>query len=312
MGTFMFCVLALTYNAQLHSPQSNHSFPASWSSFLASEHEDELLAEWSRMVQRHPQAIVSAMDAPIRSVKKSSRPPALTLMWWRLTRLLFSAEALPIDAAGGKHRGHRLTIARRYVNNFMLSSHVQLPLARLAKSTTALRCAEVGDGHFLRQFLNKWCAHKYSIDIKDPKADVLMDLTSPNFSLPGVSRGHYHAIVMNEVLEHILQPVRALTTLAQLLAPGGVLITTTPYLMGYHANPNDYFRYTPSSMRAMLTQAGLRPMALQAYGNWLAVTGYSAGFAADEVSPELMDAPDWRERASRPFELTVATVSYRP
>ena len=207
-----------------------------------------------------------------------------------------------------------MTIIRRYVNEFMRSPDVQRPVAALAAATAStggLRCAEVGDGHFLATFLGKLCKHRYSIDIKDSKADVRMDLTAPDYSLPGVTRGHYHAIVINEVLEHISQPVTALTTLKELLAPGGVLITTTPFLMAYHANPDDYLRYTKSGVRSILSQAGLQVGTVRSYGNFLALLGFNAGFGADEVQPKELDAPDWSER-DRPYDLDIASVSFKP
>ena len=206
-----------------------------------------------------------------------------------------------------------MTIIRRYVNEFMRSPDVQRPVAALAAATAStggLRCAEVGDGHFLATFLGKLCKHRYSIDIKDSKADVRMDLTAPDYSLPGVTRGHYHAIVINEVLEHISQPVTALTTLKELLAPGGVLITTTPFLMAYHANPDDYLRYTKSGVRSILSQAGLQVGTVRSYGNFLALLGFNAGFGADEVQPKELDAPDWSER-DRPYDLDIASVSFK-
>lgn len=96
---------------------------------------------------------------------------AFALMWWRLTRLLFAADMLPVDATGGKHRGygpgklegkHRGTIPRQLVHDFMSGESVQRAISG------ATHCAEVGDKHFLNQYApHGVCAHKYAIDIKD-------------------------------------------------------------------------------------------------------------------------------------------------
>ena len=118
--------------------------------------------------------------------------------------------------------------------------------------------------------------------------------------------------MINEVLEHIYQPVKALQTLAELLAPGGLLIMTTPFLMNFHGNPDDFHRYTASSVRAMLTQVGLRVETLRSLGSWLAVVGYGAGFSSDELSQELLDAPDWLEPVARPYTLSVVSISRKP
>ena len=281
----------------------------SWRDFLVANESAALASEWAKLMKSKLHVFREASDP----LHWGARPSPLVAMWWRLTRLLFAAKLLPADAAGGKHRNHRHTIARSYVDRFMGSSTVQQPVAALAATTPGgTRCGEVGDGHFLKQFLKSHCTSMYSIDIKDPKADVRMDLTSPDYNLPGVTRGHYHTLVINEVLEHIFQPVKALQTLAELLAPGGVLIMTTPFLMNFHGNPDDYHRYTASSVRAMLTQVGLRVETLRSLGNWLTVVGYSAGFGSDELHEELLDAPDWLEAADRPYTLTVVSISRKP
>ena len=277
--------------------------------FLKANESAAIDAEWAKLVKTESQAFKEAADP----LHRGTRPTPLAAMWWRLTRLLFAAKLLPADAAGGKHRGHRQTIARDYIDRFMGSSTVQQPMAALAEATSGgTRCAEVGDGHFLKQFLSRHCTSRYSIDFKDPEADVLMDLTAPNYNLRGVTRGHYHALVVNEVFEHIYQPVKALQTLAELLAPGGLLIMTSPFLINFHANPDDFHRYTASSVRAMLTQVGLRVETLRSLGNWLAVVGYGTGFGADELRHELLEVPDWLEGTTHPHTLSVVSVSRKP
>ena len=227
-------------------------------------------------------------------------------IWWKLTRSLFAAKMLPVDAAGGKHRHHRYTIARYYVNTFMESSIVQDAL------NNTKNCAEIGDKHFLNFYAREGsCANKYAIDIKDPKADVIMNLMEPDWTLPGVVRGRYDAIVMNEVLEHIQQPEVAIKTLSELLSPGGVLIMTTPFLVNFHANPDDHNRYTPSAIRLMLKHAGLQPKVVEGRGNWLAATGYAAGFGPDELKTSQLDDKDWLEGNARPFHVTVVAIGYK-
>ena len=192
------------------------------------------------------------------------------------------------------------------MDNFVQSEEVSRTVAKLSYAVSTLRCAEVGDGHFLKMLAP--CTHRYVIDIKDPAADVRMDLTAPDYGLPGVTRNHYHVIVMNEVLEHVSHARKAIRTLHELLAPGGVFIMTAPFLMAYHANPEDYHRFTPTGIRAVLTQAGFHVEVLKEYGNWLAMTGFAAGFGADEVVPALLDMPDWKER-DRPYQLDIAALS---
>jgi SAM-dependent methyltransferase len=55
-----------------------------------------------------------------------------------------------------------------------------------------------------------------------------------------------------ETLEHCEDPLAACRELARVTAPGGACLVSTPFLLGIHGYPNDYFRFTPEAMRAML------------------------------------------------------------
>ena len=105
------------------------------------------------------------------------------------------------------------------------------------------------------------------------------------------------------------QPEVALATISQLLSPNGVLLMTTPFLVAYHANPDDHNRYSPSCVRAMLERVGIGVEHLKAHGNWLAATGFAAGFGSDEISHAQLDAPDiGHEAESRPYQVTVVAI----
>jgi len=55
-----------------------------------------------------------------------------------------------------------------------------------------------------------------------------------------------------ETLEHCEDPIAAGRELARVVAPGGVCLVSTPLLLGIHGYPNDFFRYTPEGLRAIL------------------------------------------------------------
>jgi SAM-dependent methyltransferase len=56
-----------------------------------------------------------------------------------------------------------------------------------------------------------------------------------------------------ETLEHCEDPLAACRELARVVRPGGVAIVSAPFLIGIHAYPEDFFRFTPAGMRSMLT-----------------------------------------------------------
>ena len=56
-----------------------------------------------------------------------------------------------------------------------------------------------------------------------------------------------------ETLEHCDDPFAACRELARVVRPGGVCVVSTPFLLGIHGYPSDYFRYTPEAIRRLLS-----------------------------------------------------------
>jgi SAM-dependent methyltransferase len=52
------------------------------------------------------------------------------------------------------------------------------------------------------------------------------------------------AVFCVEVLEHVGQPEAAVGEIRRILRPGGCLIGSTPFLLGIHDAPEDYYRFT--------------------------------------------------------------------
>ena len=63
--------------------------------------------------------------------------------------------------------------------------------------------------------------------------------------------GEVDAIVCTGVLEHIADPVRAVAEFRRVLRPGGEVFCTVPFMQGYHEDPADYRRYTPTGLRQL-------------------------------------------------------------
>lgn len=74
-------------------------------------------------------------------------------------------------------------------------------------------------------------------------------------SLP-VPAGSFGAVLCTEVLEHIPQPETVLAELSRVLAPGGRICVTVPFVWPLHEEPFDFYRYTPHALTRLLAQAG--------------------------------------------------------
>lgn len=87
---------------------------------------------------------------------------------------------------------------------------------------------------------------------RDPTA---VDVIAGAYEIP-LEDGSADTILMTSVLEHLEEPQRAISESRRLLGPAGHLIITAPFIWPLHAQPRDFFRYTPHSLRFLLEYAG--------------------------------------------------------
>ena len=126
--------------------------------------------------------------------------------------------------------------SRKNLNEFIVSRLMLIPA-----NARVLNVGAGGDIQALvKEYAQKIGFSVVSADI-DParNPDVVDDITRSAFP-----DGHFDAILIIEVLEHVTDPRRAAAEIQRLLKPGGSLVLSTPFIFPLHDRPHDFFRYT--------------------------------------------------------------------
>lgn len=86
----------------------------------------------------------------------------------------------------------------------------------------------------------------YAYEIADnyPKVDI-QDLRS-------FESDRYDFVILDQVLEHVRDPMRGIQEVYRILKKGGWLIATTPFLVRIHNDPNDYWRFSKEGTAQLL------------------------------------------------------------
>ena len=82
-----------------------------------------------------------------------------------------------------------------------------------------------------------------------PGVDRVEDLRSLTFA-----DGEVGTALCLETLEHCADPFAACRELHRVLAPRGVCFISSVMLIGIHAHPSDYWRFTPDGFRVLLAE----------------------------------------------------------
>lgn len=122
-----------------------------------------------------------------------------------------------------------------------------------------------------------------------PGVDLVIDLEEP---LPD-GLGLFDHIECMSVLEHSRRPWLLAANIERLLAPGGTLFVSVPFVWRFHGYPNDYFRVSCEGIRALfrnidwaelryaheeLTEKAKIPREVRPNGHWYLARTEACGF----------------------------------
>lgn len=172
--------------------------------------------------------------------------------------------------------GSALLAARRFAD--LQYGSIHRDLARLLPGVRG-SIADIGCGAQPFRDLLSPSVHYIGADIAESEAHFGYRVPDTRYyqgeRLP-LADGEVGHVLCTETLEHVPEPIALLRELARIVAPGGRLILTVPFAARWHFIPHDYWRFTPSGLDRLLTQAGFRDIRVYPRGGALAVAGYKA------------------------------------
>lgn len=95
------------------------------------------------------------------------------------------------------------------------------------------------------------------------KPDLFYDLEK---NLPFKDCEYDHIIIVN-VLEHIFSFKNLISESYRIVKNDGTLCVVVPFMFPFHASPRDYFRYTETSLKQILTDCGFVNVEIRALGS---------------------------------------------
>lgn len=114
------------------------------------------------------------------------------------------------------------------------------------------------------------------LDIENPNYSAKPDLKWDGTRIP-LDEGTVDCALCTEVLEHCPNPTVVLTEIRRVLRPGGLLFFTVPFVWPLHDLPNDFFRYTPVALKALITESGFADVEVKGLAGWNATLAQMIG-----------------------------------
>jgi SAM-dependent methyltransferase len=136
------------------------------------------------------------------------------------------------------------------------------------------RLVDIGCGHKpYERDLRGVVAEHVGVDYGDTLYDLgKVDIVATAYEVP-VPDASFDCALATEVLEHLEEPVTALSEWLRIVRPGGHLLLTTPFMWGIHDQPRDFYRYSPYGLRHVLERSGWEVVEVSHMGGFWSTFG---------------------------------------
>jgi SAM-dependent methyltransferase len=150
-----------------------------------------------------------------------------------------------------------------YLSLRRLSDDVRQLIAEAPRASAGAVALDLGsDKCPYRELLE---SRGYAVKTLDLTLDAGADYagTAESTGLPSES---FDLVLCTQVIEHCMNPWRALAEAFRILKPGGSLIVSAPHVWFYHPHPTDHWRFTQEGLIQLCRDAGFDPAVLLSQG----------------------------------------------
>ena len=169
----------------------------------------------------------------------------------------------------------------------LLRGHIEPTLRRELGGSARLRVLDVGCGGQPFRPLIEGLGHDYAgADTQNPLG-IVDHLFEIDGRIPDnlAAAGGFDFILCTEVLEHVADWDRAFANFSRLLAPGGRMLLTCPFVYVLHEEPHDFWRPTSHALKHFAVKHGLDAIDVQRIGSAWDVIGTVLGASYGCVKP---------------------------
>lgn len=203
----------------------------------------------------------------------------------------------PVSRVFGLDRG--TAIDRYYIEKFLAARACDI----------RGRVLEIGDSGYTRRFGGERVTRSDVLHAApgNRHATLVGDLATGE----GIPHEAFDCIILTQTLLCIEDVRSAIANCARSLAPGGVVLATVPGISQVSRYDmerwGDWWRFTTLSARRLFESAfGAGNVAVEAFGNVLAATGFLQGMAAEELTADELEYRD------ADYELVITIHARRP
>lgn len=101
---------------------------------------------------------------------------------------------------------------------------------------------------------------------KEHNPDIVLNVSD----MSQIETNSIDVVLATELFEHVKSPEKGLSECYRVLKPGGLLITSMPFLFRIHADPYDFQRWTEHKWRLELEKLGFSIVQFEAVGRFFA------------------------------------------